>query len=371
MTLYDTLPAHCTFPREIATGVDLSERLAEQARHFGQRGLLIHGHSMRRRGKISKITANTPPGMELETWEYSGGEPTKEQLTKLVNVIEQIKPDWIAALGGGSIMGLAKAATALHESDGLLPSQQVEGTPIPLIAIPTTAGTGSEATSSAMILDRKSGRKTTLCSPLLSAEKVILDPALLKSLSPEVIAYAGMDALTRAIESYVSNKATWLSRQLALKAIAMLHGNLSALFESNGTDLKASKEMLEGSFLSGLAFSTSGLGVVHGMATPLGTRYHIPHGLVCAACLPYVLNFNRQTIKDDYQILSEIVGQDLLVAVAAMLARLNLDNPFKDAQLVDLDGIAEEILDSASTQCNPRPIDKGEVLALVRELFTH
>jgi alcohol dehydrogenase class IV len=375
MRTYDILPTQATFPGEVITGFDQAEQLAAKARQFGNRGLLVHGQSMRRRGKVSKITANTPTGMELETWEYSGGEPTRTQLLALINAIRTSNVDWVAGLGGGSILDLTKAA-ALHapqHSIAQLFDAEIPATAasMPFIAIPTTAGTGAEATTVAVITDPETGIKQSLRSPRMMARLVILDPALLKSLPPHVIAHAGMDALTQAIESYVSNKATWFSRKLALKATAMLYENLPALFENGGTDRIAARNMLQGSFLAGVAFSSSGLGAVHGLAGPLGGSYGIPHGHACAACLPYVLNYNRTQMAHDYKTLSTLVGQDLLVGIAALLARLGLQNPFKGRTLNDLDTIVQAVLSSASTQCNPREMNETDARALVRELFTY
>lgn len=375
MSHYNTLPERMELPGAVISREGASENLPFECAHFGNRGLMVHGRALRKRGKIGKIAASAPAGMEVVTWEHPGGEPTLRQLDALLKFARREKPDWVAAIGGGSVLDLAKACAGLYHEPGKSEAYH-DGAPIrtrglPFIAAPSTAGTGSEATKVAVLTNEESGIKKSFRSPFMMARLIVLDPGLLKGSPPEIIAHAGMDALTQAIESYVSTGATWYTRQQALKGVALLFPNLKTAFESSGEDIDAATAILQGSFLTGMAFSTSRLGVVHGLAHSLGARYKLPHGLVCAACLPYALTFNREAMGADYQSLSTIAGGDLLASVAGLLADLEIENPFKGKGFYDLDGMIKEVLASGSTAHNPRPVTESEARALLRELFTY
>lgn len=375
MNRFDILPGRMDLPGETICQYGSSEELAAECARFGNKGLLVHGRSLAKRGKISKITASAPPEVEVATWEHPGGEPTLRQLDKLLTMARETRPDWIAALGGGSVIDLAKAAAGLYHAKGNVTAYH-DGAPIttaglPFIAAPSTAGTGSEATKVSVLTNEETGIKKSFRSPHMMARLIILDPGLLKGSPEQVIAHAGMDALTQAIESYTSTGATWFTRQLALEGARLLFSNLVSVYETEGTDSSAAENVLVGSYLTGLAFSSSRLGVVHGLAHPLGARYKLPHGLVCAACLPYVLAFNRDAMIEDYETLSEAAGTDLLAAVAGLLADLDIDNPFKGKGFYDLDDMIEEVLASGSTKHNPRQVTESDARSLIRELFTY
>lgn len=375
MSRHDTLPKRMNLPGATIISRGSSEELPAECSRFGNRGLLVHGGSLRRRGKIGKIVASAPPSMEVVTWEHPGGEPTLRQLDALLDAARSEKPDWVAAIGGGSVIDLAKGCAGLYSEHGNVTAYH-DGAPIttkglPFIAAPSTAGTGSEATKVSVLTNEETGIKKSFRSPHMMARLIILDPGLLKGSPKNVIAHAGMDALTQAIESYTSTGATWFTRQMAHEGVRLLFANLVSAYETEGEDQEAAEAILLGSYLTGMAFSSSRLGVVHGLAHPLGARYKLPHGLACAACLPYVLTYNREAMGEDYETLSRAAGTDLLAAVAGLLADLDITNPFKGRGFYDLDGMIKEVLASGSTMHNPRKVTESDARALIRELFTH
>jgi alcohol dehydrogenase class IV len=282
------------------------------------------------------------------------------------------EPDWIAAVGGGSVVDLAKAVCALVRAP--LPVERYhDGEPLsaevlPLIAVPTTAGTGSEATMVTVLINKRTGVKKSFRHPGMIPRSVILDPELLATCSPTVVAHAGMDALVQAVESYTSKGATWLTDALALKAVGLIAQSLEAVFAAPGNTARAG-DLLTGSFLAGCALSNSRLGLVHGLAHPLGARYGAAHGLVCAVCMGPVLRFNRETIGAKHAELTAVLGESPEACFARLGGRLGIRSPFAGKPVVDRARIIEETLASGSTAANPRPVAAGDVERLLDEIF--
>jgi alcohol dehydrogenase class IV len=309
--------------------------------------------------------------MSLATWCFPGGEPTLAQLETLLEEARLHRPDWIVAVGGGSVLDVAKAgAGLLHTTRSVVEyhdGAEIETSRTPFLAVPTTAGTGSETTHVCVLTNGETGTKKSIRHPSFLAKRVFLDPELLEGCPPRIIASAGMDALAQAIESFVSRGATWFSDCAALKACALIGGSLADVFE--GHMGAQAMDLLEGSFLAGIALSNARLGLVHGLAHPLGVRYHQPHGLVCAVCLLPVLEFNRDCIAGKYGRISGAMGGDAMSIVADLMNVLEIHSPFKGEEIVDRAGIVQEALASGSTAANPRPVAAEDVDQLISSLF--
>lgn len=201
----------------------------------------------------------------------------------------------IIGVGGGSTMDVAKAIAVLAKNDGkaidYIGLNKVKKAGLPTIMVPTTAGTGSEVTFTAVFTMRDTKTKGGINSPFLYPHTAILDPELTLNLSPDVTAYTGMDALTHALESFTSLKAHPMSEPISLKAIELISDNLrGAVF--NGRDIGFRETMMIGSYLAGQGLSMAGVGAVHALAYPLGALFDIPHGIANAVLLPYVLDYN-------------------------------------------------------------------------------
>lgn len=366
----ETLPGTLTLPpRTILRAGAVAELLSECAT-FGRRGFLVHGRSLEQGGALERILGARPPGIDIDTWTHPGGEPTLEQLESLLRAARSREVEWIAGVGGGSVLDVAKAAAGLLHAP--LPARayhdgaEIEPSRVPFIAVPTTAGTGSEATIAAVLINQEQGLKKSMRHPSLMAALVLLDPDLLATCPPRVVACSGMDAFVQAVESYLSNKATWFTETLSLRAVALIAGSLE---EVHGGGRDRSSDLLVGSYSAGVAFSNARLGLAHGLAHPLGIRYHVPHGLVCAVCLPPVLAFNRNVIGKKYDRLSSAIGSDLADRLAHWLSTFGLESPFAGKPIADRTGIVAETMASGSTAANPRAVTEENVTELLELVF--
>lgn len=366
------MPASLLFPLRTISQKGSVVDLLVQCAAFGKRGVLVHGASLSVSGVLESILTACPDGVNVRTWQHPGGEPTLAHVDTLREMLCKDAVDWVAAVGGGSVMDVAKAAAGLHNAP--LPTGAYhDGEPIPpsnmaYIAAPATAGTGSEATMVSVLTNTSTGVKKSIRHPLHTARLVILDPDLLKSCPPALVAASGMDAFTQAVESYLSRNATDLTDMLALQAVKDLNGSMEAVFNGIGDDT-ARATLLRGSYLAGLALSNARLGLVHGLAHPLGARLHLPHGLVCAVCLPHVLRYNRATCHAKYARLEACLGTDIEARGTTLNATMSIANPFTGQTLPDYDAVIAETLASGSTKANPRDVDAVAVDRVLSQLF--
>jgi alcohol dehydrogenase class IV len=365
------VPDPLILPEKTLSGAGKVVALMPECARFGRRGVLVHGRALDDAGLREHLLAETPHGASVLPWRHAGGEPTLAQVAELLAAARRHGAEWIAAVGGGSVLDLGKAAAGLfraghapvHYHDG----GALEADGIPFAAVPTTAGTGAEATVNAVLTNEATGSKKSIRDPRLMARLVILDPALLAGCPRAVLAASGMDAFTQAMESFTSRHAGWLSDQLALKGLELVARNLEAVHSDPAEPGAA--DLLLGSYLAGLALSMARLGVVHGVAHPLGSIYHVPHGLVCAVCLPHAVELNREAFGAKYTAMSTAVGGDLLARTRALLDALGIASPFAGQPLREREAILRETLASGSTAANPKPIAGEDVEWLLARLF--
>jgi alcohol dehydrogenase class IV len=236
------------------------------------------------------------------------------------------KCDGVVGIGGGSAMDLAKAIAVLAANNGkaedYLGLNKVPGPGLPKIMVPTTAGTGSEVTFTAVFIRRKLKKKEGMNSPYLYPELALLDPELTLTLPPHPTAATGIDALCHAIESYTSINASPMSELLSLEAIGLISDNLRTAVH-DGTNLEAREAMLLGSLYAGLGLANAGVTAVHSLSYPLGGKYGISHGLANTIMLPRVMAFNLPGAQEKFVDIAEIMGEivdDLPLREAAYLA---------------------------------------------------
>lgn len=364
-------PESIVFPEHTLTGAGVITRLLSECVRFGSRGMIAHGRSLVKHGVLDRVLQAAPAGCQVKSWEHAGGEPTLEDLDRLRMVASEFRADWVAGVGGGSVLDLAKACAGLFNA-AQTPTVYHNGAPleargIPFIAAPTTAGTGSEATVNSVLTNTATQVKKSIRDPLLIAKLVLLDPGLLAHCPKPVIAHSGMDAFTQAVEAFTSRYATWMSDNFALKGVELIAANLETVHR--GGSAEQIQALLTGSYLGGLGFSMARLGVVHGLAHPLGLRYHVPHGLVCGVCLPFAIELNRDAMGAKYDRLSQAVGADLLDWTRRTLDRLDMASPFRGKAVIEKELIIKETLPSWATQANPRPITAQDVEWLLHRIF--
>lgn len=345
-------------------------RIADECLEFGSRGILAHGKSLEASGKKQKILSSFPASAKVESFCRAGGEPDLDEISLLIKKAKSIKAQWITGIGGGSVLDLAKASAGLFNA-GQKPEFYQKGGElkekgIPFVAVPTTAGTGSEVTSNAVIINSKNKVKASIRDRSFLAKKVILDVELLKGSPACVISYSGMDALVQGYESFISRNASWFSSTFALKSIELINSNILPAYESSTEE--SLSNLLLGSYFGGIAFAHSRLGVIHGIAHPLGAIYNIPHGLVCAMCFIPSIKLNKEAMGQKYEILSGIVGMDLTKRVKALLACLKIISPFKGKKLQAKEKIIQETLSSGSTAANPKQVSRQDVEFLLNRL---
>ncbi len=345
-------------------------QLPSLGREWGGRGLVLIGASFRKGLHFKPLKEALGPDCLIV--EHAGGEPTLDQAETLRETARRHQAAWISGIGGGSVLDLAKTAAGLfHETvpvAAIHAGQAVQKRGIPFLAVPTTAGTGAEATPNAVLTDTRTSLKKSIRDDRFMASCIILDGGLLAGSPPDVIAHAGMDAYTQALEAGSSRKGNAWSEATALAALRLIAASLPAV-QANPAGPEADS-LLAGSYLAGVALAQARLGVVHGLAHPLGAFYHQPHGLVCAVCLPAALKLNRQALGAAYDRLSQAVGSDLTAATESLLARLGIRNPFTGQPIIRLPEIMEQTLTSGSTQANPKTIGPAEVEWLLKRLFS-
>lgn len=370
-TAMPIMPETVVFPERIISGTDTVLKLIPECRRFGGRGVIIHGQSLEKSGLLEKILNGAPENCKVAAWQHGGGEPTLDHLEKALFFAKKHDTEWIAGIGGGSVLDIAKACAGLFNVTGKLSSYHdgasVEKPGIPFIAAPATAGTGSEATINSVLTNTEKRQKKSIRNPLLIAKLVILDPVLLASCPKQTIAHAGLDAFTQAIEGYTSRMATWLSDEFGLKAIALIAENLETVYCGGNNETR--NGLLLGSYFAGLSFSMARLGVVHGLAHPLGIRYHAAHGLVCGVCLPHAIELNRTAMGDKYRIISSAIGGDLLTFTNRLIEKLEVVSPFKGKQIIEKEVIIRETLKSWSTAANAKPVTESDGEFLLARLF--
>ena len=315
-------------------------------------------------------------------------DPPESVVMNAMHAAQDFGCDGVIGFGGGSSMDVAKLLAVLIKGEQQLADiygvDQITGGRLPLIQVPTTAGTGSEATMVSIITTGET-TKTGVVSRTLLADKIILDAALTTGLPPAVTAATGIDAMVHAIEAFTSKRLkNPLSDMLAREALRLMAGNIETAVKQ-GDNLEARSAMLLGAMLAGQAFANAPVAAVHGLAYPLGGNYHIPHGLSNSLVLPHVLRFNAPEAADLYAQLAPIIlpGQQLPddpIAVTQILADyflalaedLGLQTTLRQMNIpeADLSMLAHEaMLQQRLLINNPRELTLDDALAIYRQAF--
>ncbi|HNX91139.1 MAG TPA: iron-containing alcohol dehydrogenase [Candidatus Omnitrophota bacterium] len=367
------LPAEISFPGKTIFKKNAYLAISGELLEYGKNGLIVHGASLERSGKEVEIYKQFSSSSKVAFYMHDTGEPDLDTVADIIRAAREINASWIAGIGGGSVLDLAKAAAGLfnakekpeyYQGGGKLKEDE-KG--IPFIAVPTVPGSGAEVTPNAVVANGEKRNKMSIRDAGFIAKKVILDVALLKGLPARVISHSGMDLFVQAYESFTSRNATWFSETLALKALELANSSILPAYEKQ--DEKSLTDLLAASYLCGIAFASSRLGVIHGLAHPLGILYGVSHGLVCSVCLLPSIELNRDAMGEKYDVMSGVLGMDFKKRVADLLSRLNVLSPFKGKETRDGEFIISETLKSGSTAASPKNITRDDVEYLLRSLF--
>ena len=285
----------------IVFGPGTLRELGSAVKGLGHRALVVTGTDQRHAPKVTALLGES--NITIVPFSVSG-EPTIESVQSGIQTAQREGCDFVIGLGGGSALDAAKAIAALMTNDGVLMDylevigrgKALSRPSAPCIAIPTTAGTGAEVTRNAVLASSEHQVKVSLRSPFMLPRLALVDPELTVSLPPGITASTGLDALTQLIEPYVSRRANPLTDSLCREGIPRVARSLYKAFE-DGSNLSAREDMSLASLFGGLALANAGLGAVHGFAAPIGGRFDAPHGAVCAALLPGVMEANLRALR--------------------------------------------------------------------------
>lgn len=300
---------------EIIFGRGAVEKVGKEAkRQGGSKALLIGDAGIARAGLLKKAEESLKKeGVKTVVFDGVEPEPWVEIADEAGEIAKEKNCDLIIGVGGGSSLDIAKAAAVLATNEGKARDYQglnkVPKPGLPKIMIPTTAGTGSEVTFTAVLSSKEPRGKAGINSPYLFPELALLDPLLTLSVPPEITASTGMDALTHAIEAYTSLQASVITDALTLKAIELIAQNLPQAV-AEGQNVEVREKMLLGSLLAGMALANAGVGAVHALAYPLGGLYRIPHGVANGLLLPYVMEFNLEKSLEKFARVAAAMGEE-------------------------------------------------------------
>ena len=382
-----------TLPRDLYHGTGSLETLKTLT---GKKAIVVvGGGSMKRFGFLDKAVAYLKEaGMEVELFEGVEPDPSVETVMKGAEVMRKFQPDWIVAMGGGSPIDAAKAMWVFYEYPDTTFEEIITPFSFPTLrtkakfcAIPSTSGTATEVTAFSVITDYHKGIKYPLADFNITPDVAIVDPELAETMPKKLVAHTGMDAMTHAIEAYVSTLHCNYTDPLALHAIKMIHNNLKKSYDG---DMEARAAMHDAQCLAGMAFSNALLGIVHSMAHKTGAAYsggHIVHGCANAMYLPKVIKYNAKEPEAAarYAKIAKFINlpgntdEELVDALIARIREMNkdLDIPtcikYYEGGIIDekefmekLPKVAELAVGDACTGSNPRSINPDQMAKLLK-----
>lgn len=380
-------------PKSVLYGRNSLEKLGEQSKKLGKRAFIVTDTIMEKLGYVEKcIQQLNKKSITVSTYNKVDAEPTNIHVLEALSLCKEEKCDFIIGIGGGSCIDAAKAVAVLYTNGGEVEDYvqkdiEIENNPLPLIAIPTTSGTGSEVTSVAVITNKKTDVKMMMKHPSFIPKVAIIDPVLTSSLPPQITAATGIDALCHAIEAYISKGSQPLTDVLALSAIESIMKYLRIAYE-DGRNMEAREAMMIASLQAGIAFSNASVTLVHGMSRPVGALFHVPHGISNAILLPTVLEFTKTSAmkrlakigrslnKDLYSNSDEEVADYTLGEIKKLCFDLRIPN-LKEYGIDEIEfenaisKMASDAIESGSPANNPRVPSYDEIKELYRECFNY
>jgi alcohol dehydrogenase len=373
-------------PKIALMGAGCVKEIGIHAKNLGgTKALIVSGKS--RHGEhlaedIRKILENA--GLKAIIFAGADPNPTDISVMEGSEIFRKENCNMIVAVGGGSPMDCAKAVGIVAYNGGKINDYEgagkvTKGIP-PLITVNTTAGTASEMTCFSVITDTERRIKMPICDPLITADVAVNDPELMVSMPPDLTAATGMDALTHAVEAYVSTMATPTTDAAAIKAIELVSKYLREAV-AHGDDIIARDMMAHAEYLAGVAFNNAFLGYVHSMAHQLGGLYDLPHGVCNAILLPYIEMYNKQVCPERFADIAKAMGEKVeglspeeaadkaIDAIKKLAADIGIPSGLKDlgAKEEDFVLMAENAMQDICRLTNPRELTKEDIVDIYRK----
>ena len=377
-----------TIPQNIKFGAGTLDLLPDLAKELGKsKGYIISGPHLNKIGMVAKCRkALKNAGMESECFTETEGNPSTDTVVKATEGFKKSNADFIVAFGGGSPLDVAKAVAVLATYGGNIVDYEgagkVMGPVVPMIAIPTTAGTGSEVTAFSVITDHSRNYKLTVVSNYLLPAYVILDPDLIATVPANTAAACGIDAMVHALEAYISKAASPFSDIFAREALRLIGGRIRD-YVADRSNPAACESMMVGSLFAGIAFSHARLGNVHAMSHPVSAYFDVPHGVANAILLPTVVDFNKDAADPEkyryiYGCISKDMGADINFTPDMLATEIRMLNyelgilpTLSDIGVTSdkFEQMADDAMKSGNIQCNPQFTMKNDILKLYEQAF--
>lgn len=378
-------------PQTIIYGRKSFEKVGAEAALRGKKALIISDKVMSRLGCVNQCCQYLHDnGVASAVYLGVDSEPTDQYVEESLELFEKESCDLIISLGGGSCIDTGKAIAVLATNGGYIGEYMggrkiADKAAIPHIAIPTTAGTGSEATDATVITNTDDDVKMMIKQPNFMPLVAIVDPLLTVSSPPHITAATGVDALSHAVEAYLSKRSHPMTDTMALSAIRLIVENIENAYD-DGDSIDAREKMSLGALQAGIAFSNSSVCLVHGMSRPIGALFHVPHGYSNAMLLPAVLEFSKEAcmerladlgriFKTEYKNLSiERAASVAVESVKALCQKLNIPNlegwGIEEEKFnLSVSKMARDAIDSGSPANNPRVPTKQELEELYHTCY--
>lgn len=342
---------------------------------------LVTDKGIRETGLVDKLVSQLG---DIPVFDEVEQNPKHQTVNKAGESVRSIRPDLIIGLGGGSSLDAAKAAALLGTNPGRIEDyegrEKYQAPPLPLLAIPTTCGTGSEVTWVSVITHSKRMFKMSIKGFGLFPSVALVDPDLLVTLPPSLVASTGLDALTHAVEAFTVKPANFLTDIFAREALRSIFQSLEKAYRDVEDNRRAREGMMKGSMLAGLAFGSSDVGAVHCLSEAVGALYDIPHGVANAIFLPFVMEFNLPVSAKRYAEIAQIAGikeknddratQELIQKIKSLSHTLNIPSlkalGIKKSQF---SLIAQKSYENNSNSSNPREATVEDYLSIIAGVF--
>ena len=364
------------------------QALGEEVKALGGRkALVVTDPGVKNSGLLERATKVLErEAIPFEVYAEIEANPSLQVVEKGLALQKQQGCDCLVALGGGSSIDTAKAIGILATNPGSLftyeGANKIPNPILPLLAIPTTAGTGSEVTGAAVITDKTRSYKAAFRSNHLIPQAAILDAELLLTLPPPVLAATGMDAFTHAYEAFISPVTNPVSQALGYEAMRLVGQNLRR-FYANPSNLDAAEAMMIASTMAGIAFYNGRVGVIHAMSHPLGGHFNVPHGLANAILLPYCMEFTRMAVPELFCRIAEAMDEDVrglspeaaskkaVDAVWSLVTDLNIPRSLREvgAKKEAIDVLTQDAVKTGIHTTTPRKVGAADIKALYEIAF--